>query len=148
VTPVTASTCANPNPGMRVYALALWYPTAGALMRIRAMGVMAAVLLCAACGQPSHPGQAAHPGLVKYYGAGGESCGQWMEARKGTHWYPEGQWVLGWVSAVASYNQQRPLRETHPAAIAAWVDEYCRKQPLSNLADAAESLVAELAKPE
>ena len=39
-------------------------------------------------------------------------------------------------------------RQTDANAITAWVDKYCRENPLKNIADASVNLVLELSKPE
>jgi hypothetical protein len=101
---------------------------------------MATVLLFAAS---SGSAQAA-PFMM--YGVGAESCGTWLAERKGTNWYNEGQWVLGWVSAAGNYTGH--LRKSDSDALAAWVDKYCREHPLDNLTVAAGHLVDELSKPE
>ena len=58
--------------------------------------------------------------------------------------YVLGSWVLGWVSAAGYYGAH--LRHTDADAISAWVDNYCRANPLNQIKDAADSLVDELAK--
>jgi hypothetical protein len=45
------------------------------------------------------------------------------------------------------YNVQGVLRKTDADAVDAWVDKYCRENPLNNVKDAAASLVDELSKP-
>jgi hypothetical protein len=53
--------------------------------------------------------------------------------------------VLGFTSAASFYDvSANGLRETDSAAIAAWVDNYCRQNPLKDIQDAAASLVSEL----
>ena len=41
-----------------------------------------------------------------------------------------------------------PQRNTDAPAITAWVDKYCRENPLKNIADASATLVIELSKPQ
>ena len=113
-------------------------------MRIRATAAIATVLLCAAISDPAH---AADPGGFEAYGAGLLSCGKWLAARKGNNWYENGQWVFGWVSAAGNYNVQGSLRHSDSLALAAWVDNYCRANPLNTIAQASAALVDELSKP-
>ena len=121
-------------------------------MRIRATAAMATVLLCAAI---STSARAADPGKsFTIYGAGTKSCGNWLADRK------EGQameqvelsWALGWLSASGAWlGVEHPgsyLRETDANAIAAWLDKYCRDNPLKSIADASSSLALELSKPQ
>ena len=77
-----------------------------------------------------------------YYGAAMTSCGQWITDRKESPHNLAGSWLLGWVSAAGIYST--PLRETNPAAILAWVDEYCMSKPSHDLLAAAINLVEEL----
>jgi hypothetical protein len=55
--------------------------------------------------------------------------------------------VLGWVSAAGYYAVQGELRDTDANSVAAWVDKYCRENPLNKVKDAAKSLIDELSKP-
>jgi hypothetical protein len=79
-------------------------------------------------------------GMFKLYGAGVNSCGKWLSDRKADRWYDEGQWLLGWVSAVGYYGVAN-LRQTDSDAIAAWLDNYCQAHPLDQLDVAADHLV-------
>ncbi len=76
------------------------------------------------------------------YGAGTNSCGEWVEARKGGDWYSMGQWMLGFVSA-ATY-EGRNLRDTKSVSLALWMDNYCQSHPLDIIAEATVKLVVEL----
>jgi hypothetical protein len=106
---------------------------------------MAAVLLCAAS---LGSAQTAPPGKYSEYGAGAASCGHWLASRNDHALHGiQINWVLGWVSAAGYYNVQGALRETDADAVSAWVDKYCREHPLSEIKDAAATLVDELAKP-
>jgi hypothetical protein len=42
---------------------------------------------------------------------------------------------------------QGNLRDTDHDAVSAWLDKYCRENPLNKIKDAAKSLVDELSKP-
>jgi hypothetical protein len=100
------------------------------------------------------PAHAVPPGQYNGYGAGTQSCGQWLASRlHGQEVLPHQSdanpnnlsWVLGWLSA-AGYYLPSALRDTDPDAVAAWVDNYCREHPLEKLQVAAASLVDELSK--
>jgi hypothetical protein len=106
---------------------------------------MATVLLCAAS---SGSAETAPPGQFHRYGSGTTSCGTWLADRDNyaVHMV-ELSWVLGWLSAAGAYNVQSDLRHTDANAIAAWVDKYCRENPLDHISDAAAHLVDELSKP-
>jgi ElaB/YqjD/DUF883 family membrane-anchored ribosome-binding protein len=54
---------------------------------------------------------------------------------------------MGWLSAAGYYNVHGSLRVTDADAVAAWMDKYCRENPLNSIGDAAASLVDELSKP-
>ena len=51
------------------------------------------------------------------------------------------------MSAAGCYKVQGALRASDPNALAAWVDKYCRENPLKNISDASAALVVELSKP-
>jgi hypothetical protein len=123
-------------------------------MRIRATAAMTTVLLWAAVSASAQaPAQAAAPpGQVEVtlYGAGGSSCGQWLADREKPMHHVELNWVLGFVTASENFFGELKLpmpRHTDANAITAWVDKYCRENPLKNIADASANLVIELAKP-
>jgi hypothetical protein len=114
-------------------------------MRIRATVAVAAVILCAASlGSAQDP----PPGQFTNYGVGTQSCGTWLAARKQQTDYASMvylNWVLAWLSAAGYYGAD--LRHTDSNAVAAWLDKYCRENPLNYIKDAAPSLVDELSKP-
>jgi hypothetical protein len=77
-------------------------------------------------------------------GAGIDSCGRWTSDRTDPHSPPalqDEQWVLGYLSAVGqmSLTKYDPLGGTDAFAVWAWVDNFCRSNPLSHIADAAET---------
>jgi hypothetical protein len=124
-------------------------------MRIRATAVMATMLLCtASSGFAQAPAQAAAPpGQVEVtlYGAGTASCGKWLADRESPMHHVELIWVFGFLTASENFFGELHLpmpRHTDANAIAAWVDKYCRENPLKNIADASGNLVIELAKPQ
>jgi hypothetical protein len=71
------------------------------------------------------------------------SCGAWTTARKGSPWYYDGQWILGYVSAVNVY-APKPARQTNSDAILGWIDNYCQVNPLKQISDAAAGVAFEL----
>jgi hypothetical protein len=79
------------------------------------------------------------------FGHGTVSCGTWMAERGTMKKYSMESWVLGFVSG-AGFAGQKPLRNTDPNGIFAYIDTKCASDPLLNLAGAAGSLVASLAK--
>jgi hypothetical protein len=119
-------------------------------MRIRATAAMAAVFLCAASSgfaQTAGPGQVA----VTVYGAGTSSCGKWLADRESLFHSVELNWVLGFLTASENFIGELHLpmpRHTDGHAVEAWVDKYCRENPLKSIADASVGLVVELSKPQ
>lgn len=119
-------------------------------MRLRATAVAAVVFLCAAI---SISAQTAVPPKVSFpvYGAGTQSCGAWLVNPHGdlrrSHML---SWVLGWVSASTYFTEAvgAHMRHTDANAVEAWVDKYCRENPLKDVSYASGELVAELLKPE
>jgi hypothetical protein len=117
-------------------------------MKIRATAAMAAALLCAASLGSAQAAPPRQSDLILIpAGAGASSCGQWLADRKGEHWYPSWEWVIGWLSAAGYYNVRgSDLRDTDWDEVTAWVDKYCREHPRNHIKDAAASLVDEWSK--
>jgi hypothetical protein len=85
-----------------------------------------------------------------YMGAGGVSCGIWLEARqRATRGNTDDMlaWVQGFLSGInMALYQSNPdfLVETDAQGISAWLDNYCRQHPLENLINASGTLISEL----
>jgi hypothetical protein len=77
-------------------------------------------------------------------GLGNSSCGAWTQARKhhdnGDAWGYE-QWVVGYLSGVAEWGGKNPLKNLDFEAVEAWFDQFCQKEPLFRLDEAAMSFV-------
>jgi hypothetical protein len=92
------------------------------------------------------------------YGAGTVSCGEWsrlrsFEGREGNHnrevasSYQARAWIDGFMSGIKVEKNDGPdfLASTPlGAAHYAWVDNYCRENPLDLMVTAAHALVKEL----
>ena len=77
-------------------------------------------------------------------GAGTASCGKWIESRndKAAHFQYK-QWVLGFISG-SNWNTVGPQsRPTDQEAVVAFVDLYCKNNPLHTLVAAAAVAVQE-----
>lgn len=87
----------------------------------------------------------AQPTAPMIYGAGVRSCGSWLEARKDDDvvWQVYVQWTLGFLSAANVYLENTP-QKTDSDAVIAWLDNYCRDNPLSSVRNAMVNLVLEL----
>jgi hypothetical protein len=80
-------------------------------------------------------------------GPGTESRGKWLKL-------PENDieknayitWVQGFLSAAKLLAIDELLKQTDPAAIFAWMDNYCRQNPLHDLNSATMSLIIEFPK--
>lgn len=108
-------------------------------------------ILLVVCAAISGPAQAADPApRVMIYGVGASSCGTWLADRQAQRHQFDLSWILGFLSASGSFAALAGghLSETDANAVAAWVDKYCRDNPLKNIADASGNLFVELAKPE
>lgn len=110
---------------------------------------MATVLLSTAI---SGSAQATPPGQVELtlYGAGASSCGKWLADRTSLIHSIELNWVFGFLTASENYSASLGVhvRQTDKDAVEAFVDKYCRENPLKDIADASVGLVLELSKPE
>jgi hypothetical protein len=82
-----------------------------------------------------------------YYaiGAGTGSCGTWTAERR----HPNAvlalmdeQWVVGFLSGVGFYSGNLdPMKGLDAEAAWAWMDNYCKANPLASMADAAGQFV-------
>jgi len=79
------------------------------------------------------------------YGPGTRSCGKWLAEKNdpGAH-FINTAWVLGFISGIGYLG--RELKQTDSHAIDAWIDNYCRSNPLSDIADVSGALARELRK--
>ena len=84
---------------------------------------------------------------VRVFGAGANSCGTWT-AEIGTGAGVEDRsWALGFVSAYNIYglsNDGDVARGTNYAGLLGWIDNYCRANPLDDIATAVTKLISVL----
>jgi len=68
------------------------------------------------------------------------SCGSWTAERKGGRGNSRQLWVPGFLSGIGStltVTKLDPLHGTDKEAVWAWLDNYCQKNPLAEISDAA-----------
>jgi hypothetical protein len=86
--------------------------------------------------------------MKKGFGDGNLSCGAWTQERQSSSQSSSShvrQWVLGYVSGANYWNEYQDfLGPVDAPAIYAWIDNYCRSNPLEKLIVAADRLVQEL----
>jgi hypothetical protein len=78
----------------------------------------------------------------------GSSCGQWTEVQAAGNTVLGAQfrgWVMGFMSGWAwSHPKADPLLNRDAAGLLAWIDNYCKANPLDSIATASEKLAIEL----
>lgn len=75
---------------------------------------------------------------------GSRSCGTWLEERqRDKHQYAEA-WLVGFLSGMAFESDKDFLSGTDNASLDAWMDNYCRRNPLQSMYKGAEGLMMEL----
>lgn len=88
---------------------------------------------------------------------GTPSCGEWIEGRSNAKGSASGSpeawnaltdkmWYLGYLSGLAAGAKSDFLRHLDNDSIFVYTDNYCRANPLKNLAEAGFSLALEAAK--
>lgn len=79
------------------------------------------------------------------FGVGNESCGRWLEVRRDDNDLASSyiHWVSGWVSA-STHDSALRFNKTDIESMAAFTDKYCRENPRSSIAEAANDLVEAL----
>jgi len=85
------------------------------------------------------------PKAYQELGAGLSSCGEWLSERPSGNYFNEAQWMLGFISATGYY-EVMDLKETDVKALTAWMDNYCRANPLDKFSEGVHLLVEELAQ--
>ncbi|MGH7827301.1 MAG: hypothetical protein ACREQ7_19250 [Candidatus Binatia bacterium] len=89
----------------------------------------------------------AQPG-ISVWGAGLFTCGEWIEHTKRA--WPRAQytdWVLGFLTSYNYYNPSQQVAPPDRASVSAWIDKYCRDNPLDRQFMAAAALLEELGGP-
>jgi hypothetical protein len=81
-------------------------------------------------------------------GAGANSCGKWIETRnKPVQHYQYKQWVHGFIAGVNWHHAEQQAHPPDEAAAVAFIDQYCKNNPLHLVAHAAAALVQETGGP-
>jgi len=89
-------------------------------------------------------------GSYAIHGYGADSCGKFVEARKGSRNSVENglyaSWVGGYLTSVNSYypNTYSISGATDMDGLMLWIENYCNKNPLQIFARAVDALVTEL----
>ena len=92
-------------------------------------------------------GTSALAGPIK--GAGATTCGDWIKDRKDETYYPQLNWVLGFISSYNYYvyvgkHENGVFGNADFAFVSAWMDSYCQKNPRESIFTGALKLLAEL----
>ena len=76
------------------------------------------------------------------------SCGEWIVHREksDTLALSNASWLLGYLSGLAIGGGKDHLARTENSSIYKWMDNYCRKNPLRDLASGGTALAAELSQ--
>lgn len=84
-------------------------------------------------------------------GAGATTCGLWLSDRSAGRgeYTPQLNWVLGYISSYNHFvyrgkNKNGVFGSVDPDAIAAWLDRFCKENPLDTVFVGTNSLVDEL----
>lgn len=79
---------------------------------------------------------------------GARSWGAWLEyrAQRGSSSVTTEAWLVGYLSGIAISRGKDALKGTDNQSIYAWMDNYCRANPLSFLPEGGQHLFWELVK--
>lgn len=99
--------------------------------------VLACLVMCYGLAMETRPAEA-----CRLMGAGTISCGKWTTDRrdpKSTLALLDASWVVGFLSGIGwvGQNGDDPLRGLDGEAVWAWIDNYCKANPLDSLDTAA-----------
>jgi hypothetical protein len=94
-------------------------------------------------GAPLSATQAQTEGAIAV-GVGSASCGTWLTARRDRQAAAYEQWVVGFLSGVGAYGsaQQNPLHGVDEESVWAWIDNFCRGNPLKLIIETTTAFVA------
>src|SRR4051794_9442374 len=111
-------------------------------MSVKNQRVSTLVIVLLLCLDSASPANATK---VKELGAGvGGSCGTWLRDRRSSSWLYAGDWALGFLSGAASALNRDLLAEVDADDIFAWLDNYCRQNPMAYFGDAVTRLLDQL----
>jgi hypothetical protein len=74
----------------------------------------------------------------------GLSCGVWAERRARQTAVTHQQWIIGYLSGLASQSRSNFLQGIDDLSIYLWIDKFCRESPLSEIHFGASQLAREL----
>ncbi|GAA0858855.1 hypothetical protein [Aliiglaciecola litoralis] len=82
-------------------------------------------------------------------GSGASSCGNWLKERRNGTYAVDLNWVLGFISAYNHYIDSSTggngvFGSSDIEGVAAWMDNYCSSNPLSNPYTGSVELIEEL----
>lgn len=77
---------------------------------------------------------------------GVQSCGDWVQERNSNNFGGDQIWLVGYMSGIARGTGKDFLIGTDNPSIFLWMDNYCRQNPLKNMADGGDDLFQELKK--
>ena len=79
------------------------------------------------------------------FGQGVYSCGSWTRARAQNGFQGYAQWIAGYLSAMnQDPTKSEALAGTDFNSLMAWIDKYCRANPVGKISEAALKLLEEL----
>ncbi len=84
---------------------------------------------------------------VSVWGAGNESCGRWAAVRNSDAHEAMKHWILGFLSGSNWRAQNQQAIPPDADAVFAFVDKYCRNNPLHSLVLAGAALIEESGGP-
>ena len=127
------------------------------------LAVVGALLFSAGSAWKAEAGAVDHQvGVYKNLGAGSISCGTWTKDSNAhsrdpqnsifaAFWHVNQNWVLGYITAFNAWGplEKRPgasdiSKGTNSDGITAWIDNWCRANPLEDITTGAIYLIEEL----
>ncbi|WP_152539352.1 hypothetical protein [Methylomicrobium lacus] len=91
----------------------------------------------------------ANPLAGEIKGAGGSTCGAWLQYRKSNDYASELNWIQGFISSYNQFVYSGPnpngiFGSADYRSIAVWMDNYCMTHPLESVYRGTLELVEEL----
>ena len=99
-------------------------------------------------GAPAGVAEAGTLPEITTVGAGGDTCRQWIEAKKEpSARYQYRQWLFGFISGYNWRDTSKQIIPPDSSAVLSWVDDFCKANPDTPIYIAASRLARQMEKP-
>ena len=109
------------------------------------MKIKILILFLLLCSTQIHAQRVSPPGVATFRGF--PSCADYLQHRKNGDLmddYDTAWWVMGYITAYNNYGTNPQIKVPDPNTIWAYMDKFCRNQPLQNVLTGTYELISDL----